>query len=107
VAKIRSFYRGTLRRSSDAPNPTAWFGPLVHWTLTQLDLTEANTRSWGFELARDAWDAYQHRIDELEIAGWVRQAPETTPYGQGASQVMRRADTVITVQLVRTPNTDV
>jgi hypothetical protein len=107
VAKIRSFYQGTLRRSSDAPNPTAWFGPLVHWTLTQLDPNEANTRSWGFELARDAWDAYQHRIDELEIAGWVRQAPETTTYGQGASQVMRRADTVITVQLARTPNTDV
>ena len=79
----------------------------VHWTLTQLDPTEANTRSRGYELARDAWDAYQHRIDELEDAGWVRQGPETIPYGQGASQVMRRAETVITVQLARTPNTDI
>ena len=79
----------------------------MHWTLTQLDPTQANTRSWAYDLARDAWDAYQNRIDELENSGWVRQAPETTPYGQGASQVMRRADTVITLQLARTPNTDI
>jgi hypothetical protein len=96
-----------LPGSSDARNPLVWFGTPVHWTLTQLDPTEAGTRSWGYDLAREAWDAYQHRIDELEISGWVRQAPETTQYGQGASQVMGRADTVITLQLARTPSTDI
>jgi hypothetical protein len=105
--EVRGFYRETLLGSSDAPDPMAWLSSPVHWTLTQLDPTEAGTRSWRYHLAREAWGAYQHRIDELEISGWIRQRPETTLYGQGASQVMHRADTVITVQLARTPNTDI
>ena len=76
----------------------------MFWTLTQLDPTRDGTRTWTYGFPREAWAAYQRRIAELETSGWVRQGPETTPYGQGASQEMRRADVIMIVQLARTPN---